>query len=351
MKPYFQRVTEQTPTRFWTNNPNLAEAELAIRNSATGCTTTPSYCQKMIDHTHEGPAASLLLDESIRETADDQEAQVALQRKLAKPIAGLFLPMFQATSGQDGYVSIQGNPLQEHNPAVIIREALENRKVSPNIACKIPVTAAGLQAMQVLFAQNIPVNATEIMSISQALALFDLYQKVKTQTGCAPKLFVSQIAGIFDDYLQEVVKRDQIDISQDILWQAGLAVGRKLYSLMQKRHYPGTFIAGGARGSHHFTEMVGGDVCVTINWVGTADRLLAENPPVVYRLFNPVPEKVTDELVEKLPDFRRAYLEGGLLVDEFDDFGPVGHFRSSFIKSWQRVLDLTRERRSVISLA
>jgi len=84
---------------------------------------------------------------------------------------------------------------------------------------------------------------------------------------------------------------------------------------------------------------------VTINWKGTADRLLEQNPPVVYRLFNPVPEKVIEELQGKLPDFCRAYLEGGLAPAEYEEFGPVQHFRNSFIKSWQRVLALIQARR------
>ncbi len=351
MKAYFQRVTEQTPTRFWINNPSRAEAALAIQNGAVGCTTNPSYAQKMADHPQEGAYAAQLLDKAIGEAADDNEVQTRLQRQLAAPIAEAFLPIYRASGGKDGYVSIQGNPLEEHDPAAIIRDALENRKVGPNIVCKVPATASGIKAMETLFAQNIPVNVTEVMAIQQAIDVVTLYQRVTRQTGVAPRLYISQIAGIFDDYLQEVVKREKIEISQDVLWQAGLAVGRKLYRLMQERHYPGTFIAGGARGLHHFTEMVGGDVCITINWLGTADKLLEENPPVVYRLFNPVPETVIDELVEKIPDFRRAYLEGGLSIEEYDDFGPVRHFRESFIKSWRRVLDLTRERRAVINPA
>jgi len=351
MKAYFHRVTQQTPTRFWINNPSQAETVLAIENGATGCTTNPSYTQKMVDHAQDGAYATRLLDEVIKDVADDNEAEAVLQRKLAAPVAEAFLPMFHATHGQYGYVSIQGNPLEEHDADTIIRDALENRKLGPNIVCKVPVTAAGLKAMEYLFAQNIPVNATEIMAIQQAVDCIELYQRVTRQAGVTPRLWVSQIAGIFDDHVRDVASREQIDISPDVLWQAGLAIGRKLYRLMQERRYPGTFIAGGARGLQHFTEMVGGDVCCTINWIGTADKLLEENPPVVYRLFNPVPDKVIAELLEKLPDFRRAYMEGGLAVEEYDDFGPVKHFRNSFIKSWQRVLDLAHERRAVISPA
>ena len=148
-----------------------------------------------------------------------------------------------------------------------------------------------------------------------------------------------------DQYLKQVVAENHIDIAPDIVWQAGLVVARKLYAVMKERDLPATFIGGGARGLQHFTEMVGGDVVVTINWVGTADALLEQDPPVVFRLFNPVEQYVVDELIAKLPDFRRAYLEDGLRPEEYEDFGPVVLFRDTFMTSWRRVLELIGEQR------
>jgi len=348
MKAYFHRVMELTQTKFWINNPTRAEADLSIAHGALGCTNNPSYPQKMLDHPEEGAYALKLLDESILATEDETEAEILYQQKIVRPIAEKFLPLFESSGHEHGYVSIQGDPIREHDPDVIINEALRNRRVAENIACKIPTTAAGLKAMEVLFAENVPVNATEIMGIQQAIDLFELYERVTGKTGVRPKLYMSHIAGIYDDYLQKQAAREGIDISSDVLWQAGLAVARKLYILMQERGYPSTFVGGGARGLHHFTEMVGGDVCITINWKGTADLLVDQNPPVVYRIFNPVPQKVIDELVEKLPDFRRGYLEDGLKVEEYETFGPVEHFRDSFVKSWKKVLEVTRERRLVL---
>ncbi|RPJ51411.1 MAG: hypothetical protein EHJ95_05445 [Methanobacteriota archaeon] len=92
--------------------------------------------------------------------------------------------------------------------------------------------------------------------------------------------------------------------------------------------------------------MVGAKACITINWEGAADKLIEQNLPVVYRIFNPVPQKVLDELMEKLPDFKRGYLEDGLEQEEYDEFGPVKLFRSSFVKSWNRVMEVIRERRN-----
>lgn len=344
---YFLRVSRQTPTEFWINNPTREQAGWAISHGATGCTNNPSYTQKMVDHPVEGEYALKLLEETIQLGGNETETIAEYQRRLAAPIAAQFMPLYQQTGGQKGYVSIQGDPIHEDDPAVVIREALENRKVSPNICCKIPTTESGLEAMEYLVSQDVPLNATEIFGIRQAVVLCETYQRASRKHGKTPQLYISHIAGIYDDFLQNYVKENAIEISSDVLWQAGLAVARKLYRIIEERHYPGIFIAGGARGLHHFTEMVGGKVCCTINWEGTADKLLEQDPPVVYRLFNPVPQKVIDELMEKLPDFRRGYLEDGLEVEEFEDFGPVGLFRSMFTKSWNRVLDMIREQQKV----
>ena len=165
-KPYFIRVTEQSPTMFWINNPTRKQAEKAIANGALGCTNNPSYTQKMIDHPDEKEYALRLLDESIRECGDDWETAEIFQRKMVKPVSDMFMPMFKQSNGQHGYVSIQGDPIHEEDPQVIIDEGRKNRQMSPNIMIKIPATRAGLEAMGVLIEENTPLNATEIMATS-----------------------------------------------------------------------------------------------------------------------------------------------------------------------------------------
>lgn len=349
MKPYFIRVTEQTPTRFWINNPTRRQADLALEHGALGCTNNPSYTQKMLDHPEEREYALKFLDEAIAEAEDDWEAAEIFQRKMVRPIAEKFMPLYERSGGQQGYVSIQGDPINEDDPQVVVRDAYANRQLSPNICCKIPTTLSGLTAIETMIQADIPINATEIFGVSQFIHICETYQRVSQQSGHRPMFYMSHIAGIYDDYLGNYVRERQVDISPDVLHQAGLAVARKVYQIMIEREYPCVFIGGGARGLQHFTEMVGGKVCITINWEGTADKLIEQNPPVVYRLFNPVPEKVIAELMAKLPDFRRGYLDDGLAPEEFEHFGPVQLFRSSFIKSWKRALELIKERRAVLA--
>ncbi len=203
--------------------------------------------------------------------------------------------------------------------------------------------------MEVLVPENTPINATEIFAVQQGLDLGELYERLVPKGEQGPKLYYSHIAGIYDDELKAYADHNQVDIDPDLLAQAGLAVSRKLYGMVKEAGYRMSFIGGGARGLHHFTELVGGDVNLTINWKGTADALLEQNPLVVSRIFNPVPPKVIDELMEKLPDFKRGYLVGGIHIDEYEEFAPVELFRSSFIKSWKRVLDFIKERRLEIN--
>ncbi len=344
---YFHRVAAQSPTMFWINNPTRTQADWALENGALGCTNNPSYTQKMLVHPEEGAYTQQILNEVLEDEPDDRKAAIEFQARLVKPVADKFMPLWEASGGMHGWVSIQGDPFADDNAQDIIDQALANREVSPNICCKIPLTEPGLEAIEHLIPLDVPMNSTEIFGVAQMVALAETYEKVARESGKYPMMYMSHIAGIYDDYLRNYVAENEVDISPDVLHQGGLAVARKVYQLMTERAYKCTFIGGGARGLHHFTEMVGGRVCITINWTGTADQLIELNPPVVYRLFNPVPDKVIDELMEKLPAFRRGYLEDGLTIEEFEEFGPVQLFKSAFTKSWAMVLDTIKEQRLV----
>jgi len=342
---YFLKVKELSPTRFWINNPTPVEAEKAILAGAISCTTNPTYAMKQIFKEDEKDYVLNIVDEVVKDVKDDNEACDLIQQKLVKRILNKFLPLYERNPGKEGFVSIQGNPFADDDTDHIIEEALQYRKLGKNFIAKIPVTKAGLKAIEALIPEDMPMIATEVMGIAQAVYTCEMYQQVSKKCGKHPPFYLTHITGIFDDYLRNIVKRDNIDISPDVLWQAGCIVARKQYKIFKERKYPGIMLGGGARGLHHFTEMVGSEMHVTINWTGTADKLIEVNPPVVYRMFNPVPQKVIDDLLEKIPDFRRAYMEDGLTVDEFKDFGPVVLFRDSFLKGWTYMLKIIQERR------
>ncbi len=346
---YFHRVAKLTSTKFWINNVTREEARWALEAGACGCTQNPSYTWKMLTHPTEKDHTLLLLDEAVRQSDDDNEVECILQRKLIKGISELFLPLWESTRGEHGYVSIQGDPINEEDARVIIEEGRKNRELNPNVMIKIPATRAGLEAMDVLIAENTPINATEVMGLRQALDICEMYRQLSRKTGMKPKIFYSLITGIYDEYLQKQVEKEGISISPDILQTAGMIIAKKTYAVTKARYPEVGFIGGGVRGLHHFTEMVGGDVCITMNWAGQAEELLKLDQPVVPRLFNPVPENYLDALLTHVPEFRRAYFENGLKVEEYEHFGPVDYFRQMFISAWKSALETIARRRAEIA--
>ncbi len=339
---YFHRVAAQTRTRFWINNVTREQATLALENGATGCTQNPSFSYKMLVHPTEGAYARETLKKIVASEPDDSEALVKLQRELVGEVAKLFMPMYEATNGQLGYVSIQGDPFDESYEN-IMEKARFNREAGANIMIKIPATDHGIEAIEQCVREGIPLNCTEVMSIQQAIDVMDAYDRGAADTKNPPVVYISHIAGIFDQYLAGVAKEQNIDISKDALWYAGKIVAQKVRAYMDDRNTPVKLINGGARGLQHFTEWVGGDVSNTINWAGTADKLIEQDNPVVNRFDTPAPHHVLDELCNKLPDFEKAYFTGRLRPEEYEPFGPVELFCSSFRRDWKGALDIVAE--------
>jgi transaldolase len=254
--------------------------------------------------------------------------------------------MYEESGGKTGFVSIQGNPFFEDSES-IVRYARFNREAGENVMVKIPLTEDGLRAIEICLEEGMPINATEIMSLRQASDVCDIYQKIAGKMKNPPRVFLSHIAGIFDEYLAKEVEKSGITISNDYLYQAGFVIAQKIRSMMNERGSEVGFINGGARGLQHFTEWVGGNICSTINWKGSADALLELDQPVVSRFFNPVSASVIESLLAAVPDFGKAWFMNGIQPAEYEHFGPVVLFRTSFEKAWKQALDFTRDRRAL----
>ena len=337
-RDYFKRVKELTPTRFWINNVTRDEANWAIEAGAIGCTQNPSYVNKMIQNEQMRGKVDELIRKYRAEGHSTEEIMVFVQRDLVLDIAQIFKDIYDKTNGRCGYVSIQGDPFHE-DAETIIRCALLNTADLPNMMAKVPVTEEGLKAIRVLAARGVPINATEVMSVRQALDVCEVYAEATRGMEKKAPIYYSHITGILDQYLTAYAKDNNIDINRDVLWQAGIAAAKKTYHLCKKANPEVGFIGGGARGLQHFTEMVGADANITINWKGTADKLLEADYPVVERFHMPTPDYVIDELLEKLPDYPKAFMVNGIKPEEYEDFGPVVLFRSTFEQNWQAALE------------
>jgi len=344
---YFHRLAELGASRFWVNNPTPSQTEQAVSAGAVACTTNPTYGWKQLGDRETRDEVERFIREGIASGADDHEVADYVQRRCVERILPFFESIHSASSGTLGFVSLQGNPLNDDKAATIVEESHRYRELGAQVIAKVPVTRAGLEAMERLVADDIPVIATEVMALSQALAAAEMYKRVSRETGNRPPFFLTHITGIFDDYLREELETTGTEIQRDIVWNAGIILARRQYQVLRDRgHEDIIMLGGGARGIHHFTELVGEQVHVTINWSPTALDLINSDPPVVFRMETSVPAFMIDELREKIPTFDKAYRESGLTVDEFETFGPVRHFRSMFCDAWEKLVATVAERRS-----
>ncbi len=344
MTGYFHRVAEVSPTRLWINNVTPDEAVLAIEAGATGCTQNPSYPYKMLTHPTGGAHALELLDAILPGEPDDNAAQAKLQLALVREVAEVFLPMHERTHGRAGYVTIQANPYETDADAME-RSARIHCAALPNIMAKIPAVPDGFAAIERLLPDGLPLLATEVMSVSQALRCADVYRTASENMKNPPVMYFAHIPGIFDEYMAGAAKRDGADVPADLLYRGGTLVAQKIWALLRDRGAKIGFCSGGARGLHHFTELVGAPFDITINWGGAAEELIRQDPPAVPRFPAPATEAAADVLCAKLPEFRMAYEAGGLAPEDYEAYGPVRLFMSNFEDAWTKALAIIKDRR------
>ncbi|OHE65821.1 MAG: hypothetical protein A2Z99_19345 [Treponema sp. GWB1_62_6] len=347
-KRYFHRVHEETPTRFWINNPTLEQARSAIDAGAVGCTTNPSYVSKLFGSPDDFKAVTRAIDMFVPYEKNDSIVAAKVQAHMVGRLSDEFMPLYRSSEGTKGFVTIQGDPFTETVARKIIDEGIDNRKIGDNVIIKIPVTEPGIEAIEFFVDRNIPTMATEVMGLPQAISICEAYKAASAKSGNKPVFYVTHITGILDDFFKNQIKEKGLAISAEAVKYAGLSVAKKEYALLKERKYPGVLLGGGARKLEDFTELVGGDLAVTINWTGTAETLIEQDKPVVPRIGAEPDAALVAELKAKLPGFNAAYEIDGMKPSEYYDYGAVELFRNSFMKGWKELVTLVAERRSAI---
>ncbi|MEU6221804.1 transaldolase [Streptomyces sp. NPDC047022] len=149
-------------------------AELVATKHVVGVTTNPSIFQAAIGsgEGYEEQLADLAergvtVDEAVRmmTTADVRAA------------ADVLRPVYEATDGRDGRVSIEVDPRLAHRSAATIAEAKQLAWLvdRPNVMIKIPATEAGLPAITEVIGRGISVNVTLIFSLERYRQVMDAY--------------------------------------------------------------------------------------------------------------------------------------------------------------------------------
>src|SRR5205085_7677500 len=127
------------------------------------------------------------------------------------------------------------------------------------------------------------------------------------------------MVGRLDDWLKVQAEKDSITTDPGYLEWAGVAVFKKPYRIFPERGYRIRLLSAAFRNHMHWSEFIGGEVVISPPYAWQV-RFNASDIGIQRRIYNPVNAKIVEELLAKFGDFRRAYSENGLSVEEFDGF-------------------------------
>jgi transaldolase len=142
--------------------------------------------------------------------------------------------------------------------------------------------------------------------------------------------------------MQVLAKRDAIVVNPGYLHWAGIAAMKRAYQLYQQRGYRVRLLAAAYRHHMHWSELIGGDLSMTIPYEWQL-QFNSCDVPVIERIQQPVPKDALDILCEKFADFRRAYEPDGMTIEEFDGYGPTVRTLRAFTTSWHDLVNLIRD--------
>jgi transaldolase len=148
--------------------------------SVTGATSNPSIFQKAI-------AGGGDYDDQIRasldETKDPKEIFWQLAVEDVREACDVVRPVWDATGGLDGYISLEVDPGLAHDERGTVEQAvdLHARVDRPNVYIKIPATVEGVAAIEDSIARGIPINVTLIFSVERYQHVVAAYMRGLTR--------------------------------------------------------------------------------------------------------------------------------------------------------------------------
>lgn len=347
-KSPLHEMTQTTSTCLWNDSASIQELTYSMEHGAVGATCNPVIVLGVLKK--EMGAWKDRIRALIEERASAPEEEIGWQlvREVSITAASLLKPVFDAHQGRNGRLSIQTDPRFYRDSESIVRQAQEFDRLAPNMIVKIPVTRAGIPAIEEATYRGISINATVCFTLPQCVAVAEavergLMRREKEGKEIAVMGPVCTImVGRLDDWLKVVAEKENITIDPGYLEWAGVAVFKRTYQMFRSRGYRIRLLSAAFRNHMHWSELIGGDVVISPPYAWQV-RLNASDVEIRPRIDKPVDPKIVEELLRKFPDFRSAYSEGGLSLDAFDSFAPTRRTLRQFITACHDLDGLVRD--------
>ncbi|MGA8542493.1 MAG: bifunctional transaldolase/phosoglucose isomerase [Thermoplasmata archaeon] len=230
----------QSPWLDYIRRSLLTSGELkrmVVQDGITGVTINPTIFDKAIAGSHDYDAAlTTLLGQ------DPNLAPAQLYERLAvedvSMAADVLRPVYDRTSGVDGYVSLEVAPGLAHDTAGTIAEArrLWGEVHRPNVLIKVPATKEGVRAIEQLISEGINVNVTLMFSLAHYEAVAQAYLRGAARSTDPAR--VASVASIFvsriDTAVDRVLDAANSPESKALRGTVGIANCRVIYARFQE---------------------------------------------------------------------------------------------------------------------
>jgi transaldolase len=348
IKSPLYEMTQSTSTCLWNDSASIDELTYSIEHGAVGATCNPVIAYSALKR--ELPAWRPRIIEMMKELPCATEDQIGwrLIEEMSVKAAALLAPVFQAHHGRNGRLSIQTDPRLYRDSAAIVDQAVRFNSLAPNMIVKIPVTTAGVVAIEEATYRGISVNATVSFTLPQCVAAAEAVERGLQRRECEGKDISEMgpvctiMVGRLDDWLKVLMEKGNISTDPGFLEWAGVAVFKKTYRLFQERGYRIRLLSAAFRNHMHWSELIGGDVVISppYSW---QHRFNASDIEIIPRIDRPVDARIVDDLCKRFADFRCAYTDGGLSPQGFDSYGPTRRTLRQFIGACNDLSALVRD--------
>src|ERR1051326_2584498 len=140
----------------------------------TGITSNPTIFEKAISGSTDYDAG---LAELVTGGRQPDEILWDLMIEDIQAAADIFRPVYDSTSGADGFVSIEVGPAiaGDTSRTITMAQDLHRRCDKPNVMVKIPATPAGLPAIRHMIGEGKHTNVTLIFSVERYAEVVEAY--------------------------------------------------------------------------------------------------------------------------------------------------------------------------------
>ncbi len=333
-------------TDIWMDSCGEEELNYGLERGIVGATSNPIIVGSVIKN--ELNIWEDRIKELIEEMKDATEDEIAwaLIHEIGALRSKKLLPVFEKYQGKKGRLSIQTNAKYYRNKDKMVEQAMVLNALGSNMQVKMPAGMAGIAAMEEVTYRGVSINATVSFTVAQAVAVAEAVErglKRREEEGLstdemAPVCTI--MIGRTDDWLKEYTTKTGMVVKPEVLEWAGVAVIKEAYRIYTQRGYCTKLLSAANRNVYHFSELVGGNLAQTINY-SWHKRLNACDVTVEDRIEKPVIEEYMQEL-RKIPEFKKAFEEDGMKIEEFEKFGSFRDTLTTFMAGYDDLCKLIR---------